>query len=1550
MKRALPLLVLLIYFSKVCLGQSPTKFPCNSALRFTRQYGGSTTASYLSAATFDSGTVTITNPGTVPYNLNASFFYNGYIWAQQWSASSFTLLKIGSNQSSGNNVSTALTVANMPTSNLNNAAVTVDGTVYMLNNFTLYTFSVASGTPTAATTKTITHPSNMGTSSATWGDIAIDPTTGRVYAWFHTSGNAYTGLYEIVNISSSTPSLVKVGTTYQAITLGTLFFTDRGQLFGYGSTTLGGNQDRLYAIDKATGNYLQYGAPDLAVSQSDGCNCGFRLSLEKSASAPIINLRRCSIDTFYYNYRINNTTAGAFTGIGLSDTLDYRLSFATSATALQTTLQGLYGSGVAVSFSNYNGGTNNILTVTGMNVASTIGTTPSLVTVPIRISAQQFSGPTVISQQAYLTGVPTDLAGPYEPSDNPVTYQPDDNTEITVNISGSSCLPPIADNFTNTSMPQGYPATAIPAPIGSDADGSLASFRIQTIPASTEGVLSYCPNAPGACTDAQYVSITSGMLPLSLTPAQVTTMRFDPVTTFSGLTSFTFTVTDNDNNESNTAIYRLPVITVPPVSNNIMENSMANSNGATAIRPLSSADADGITNQSYTLLTYPSSTQGVLSYCGQTNGTCTSGQFVNVTANNTTLSIAQAATLRFDPASGYTGNVSFNYNVTDLSGNISKTAVYTIPVTASATSQRPPLADNVYAQSLNNTLPATSIPQLRASDLDGYVTGYTITSLPAAASGTLYLANPTPVAVTVNQNIALADVGKLQFDPLPTYIGDASFTYSAVDNSSLQSNIATYYLNIVNQVPTATNMTKVFAYGIPSSILPAIGGTDKDGSITGFTITSLPSSGTLQLCNPSCTTLSANSSIAIADIANLKYTPAANSYGIFSFTYTATDNNGNVSLPAQYNIVVSNVPPVAQDVNNTTLANTAGATSISSLSATDADGTISYYTIRSLPVPASGVLYLNSTALSAGSTLTGAQISQLQFDPANLYTGVASFSYTATDNSGNLSNLATFSIPVSGIGNLPPIANTIAVNAVSIAAGPTNIAPLSGSDPEGTTLTYRLESVPAAYRGTLTYCATAPSSCSSASMTAATAGLTLTAAQAASLQFTPNINYSGPYTFSYTSMDADSNRSNLANYYIPIYALPPTAAPVVSSVLYNTNNMTAIPVLNGSDADGSVVQYVIQTLPAANQGILYLCNNINCTAPVAVTTGQVIPAANAGLLSFDPAETYLGDVVFNYLAIDNNQQNSNSATYTIPVRGLAPSTQDVLAPKMNNSLGSTSIPGLNGGTNGGSSIAYYVINSVPPASQGILYLCNPSCTAVVNGQQVDTADVAKFKFAPNSAYTGDAIFNYTAYNAAGLGSNTAAFIIPTGNVQALPLSGLILNGQLAGNKAKLNWEALNEQHMLSFVLERSTDGLHFEDRASRNAVGTGDNYYYADDQLNDLLQGTTVVYYRVKSWDFQGRNYFSNVIALNVSTIRTLEAGTISVFPNPASNVLNINYTGSGKLFITDLAGKSIASFTLPDNSQATTIDVSRLSSGLYLYRYIDENAKEKNGKLIIER
>ncbi len=163
----------------------------------------------------------------------------------------------------------------------------------------------------------------------------------------------------------------------------------------------------------------------------------------------------------------------------------------------------------------------------------------------------------------------------------------------------------------------------------------------------------------------------------------------------------------------------------------------------------------------------------------------------------------------------------------------------------------------------------------------------------------------------------------------------------------------------------------------------------------------------------------------------------------------------------------------------------------------------------------------------------------------------------------------------------------------------------------------------------------------------------------------------------------------------------------------------------------------------------------------------------------------------------------------------------------------------------------------------------------------------------------------------------------------LPLQLLTFTGSLVNNNVLLNWTTANEVNMSSYIVERSTDGVHFTDIGTVNATGgssgTG-NYYFTDQSLNILA--ASPVYYRLKEVDKDGKQTLSSTIPITLSSVKK-----IVVYPNPAKRVihllLNQPLAGDSYLKLYDMMGKEVMNHKLA-NELSQQIYLPAVSNGNY--------------------
>ena len=223
--------------------------------------------------------------------------------------------------------------------------------------------------------------------------------------------------------------------------------------------------------------------------------------------------------------------------------------------------------------------------------------------------------------------------------------------------------------------------------------------------------------------------------------------------------------------------------TAAPVASNVTTVVAVNS-GAIRIPDFQFTSSSAVTTATITL-TAANATNGTLYEFN-----AGSGANVILAAGTTSYNFTTYPNLAFQPAAGYIGPFTFTYTLTNNLGEVSNLATYTINVnnlTAKAQT----------SQILLSAFAATplSLPLVGTPNAGRTISSFKIKLLPAAGNGVLSLGG-TPVAV--NQLIALADAANLVFDPTNGFFGTAVFTYSAIDNTGVESNPAGYGIPVGN--------------------------------------------------------------------------------------------------------------------------------------------------------------------------------------------------------------------------------------------------------------------------------------------------------------------------------------------------------------------------------------------------------------------------------------------------------------------------------------------------------------------------------------------------------------------------------------------------------------------------------------------------------------------------------------------------------------------------------------------------------------------------------
>lgn len=790
---------------------------------------------------------------------------------------------------------------------------------------------------------------------------------------------------------------------------------------------------------------------------------------------------------------------------------------------------------------------------------------PATVTFSIRPTAPDLSATTTGPQSVALTPAPgtVDGSGPftYTVASTPahgsvvvsgaiMTYTPvlgySGADSFTYHVTGAGGTTSAPDSNAVITVNKPAPPVANPISITTVSGGSNGA-----VPSVQSGV------GPFSWTDATQPSHGSS----SWTGSQFSCTSSAP---YSGPDSFTFTVTDAYGQPSAPTTAS---VTVLPLAG-IINGSGTGPSAVVARAPQPS----GTGPFTYSLSSTPPAGDGTAAIDSSTG------------------------TVTFTPAYSFTGAVpTFTYTATDAFGDVSPSAPINITVNrpgapgvspasgstsvntavdvaTPAASGAQPLTYAISAAPAHGTATINSsggvhyVPASNYSGLDTlqYTASdrYAQTSAPATVSLTI-----TPGVANGSANVQAPSVLSAS---VPGAVGSGPFTYQLVTAPSngsltLNSNGSFTYLGNRGFAGTDTfRFTATDAQGVVSptatesiTVAPPVPPTDSGKTITtpsntvGTADGSAGATGTGPLTyviastpDPRVGTASVSPSTGL-----LSFTPASNTVGMTSFTYTTTDPWGQTSAPATVSVTVT-LPP-APTVAARSLSDTP-AHSVSSGDAASGAGPFTY----SVTQPSVGTSSVDSLGM-------------VTYSAADHWSGHDSFTLTAYDRYGQASTPATIAVEVD-----PTVSN---VSASGTGPAPVTVTPAApdGSEP----FQYRLSSTIPAGQGTL-------------SIDAAT-GL---------ISFTPAPGFSGPITTQrYHVVDARTLSSSDGTIDITLNKPGvPVAAPESASTTVGTPVDVA-----GSATGTAPLSYSIATPPASGTATINPSTGVMHFVPAPGASGVV---------------------------------------------------------------------------------------------------------------------------------------------------------------------------------------------------------------------------------------------------------------------------------------------------------------------------------------------------------
>jgi hypothetical protein len=155
----------------------------------------------------------------------------------------------------------------------------------------------------------------------------------------------------------------------------------------------------------------------------------------------------------------------------------------------------------------------------------------------------------------------------------------------------------------------------------------------------------------------------------------------------------------------------------------------------------------------------------------------------------------------------------------------------------------------------------------------------------------------------------------------------------------------------------------------------------------------------------------------------------------------------------------------------------------------------------------------------------------------------------------------------------------------------------------------------------------------------------------------------------------------------------------------------------------------------------------------------------------------------------------------------------------------------------------------------------------------------------------------------------------------LPVKIKTFTAELNLNLPLISFTTASEINNAGFDIEQSSDGIDFQKIGwvEGNGSTTEEKHY----TFIDTKPSLGINYYRLRQVDYDGRFEYSKIVSL------MMNSDDVIIFPNPVTDILNVQNAASGSYLIKSVLGTIISQGELNAGGQ---IDISHLPSGTYLF------------------
>ncbi|HRG00959.1 MAG TPA: T9SS type A sorting domain-containing protein [Bacteroidia bacterium] len=167
-------------------------------------------------------------------------------------------------------------------------------------------------------------------------------------------------------------------------------------------------------------------------------------------------------------------------------------------------------------------------------------------------------------------------------------------------------------------------------------------------------------------------------------------------------------------------------------------------------------------------------------------------------------------------------------------------------------------------------------------------------------------------------------------------------------------------------------------------------------------------------------------------------------------------------------------------------------------------------------------------------------------------------------------------------------------------------------------------------------------------------------------------------------------------------------------------------------------------------------------------------------------------------------------------------------------------------------------------------------------------------------------FTLTAQNNKGCVA-TQTISVSSVNCAILPVELIMFKAIRTEKNVSIQWQTLTEKNNDYFVVERSIDGISFEE--IKRIKGAGNSFELRNYFIIDENPNSEISYYRLKLIGFNGRVTYSDIVSIEADISK---ASISRIAPNPSSSSIGFDFYApeKGELLyeITDLTGRVLIS------------------------------------------